>query len=117
VNVRNAGRSPATSVRAVWNIVVQPIGNITSPDIEPCGKCEETVLLPNAAVSYAGAIDESTLTADKFNRIRNGDDAIVLFGRIDYSDSSGSAHVTRACMIYAPKLSRFNACAQGNRFE
>jgi hypothetical protein len=117
VNVRNAGRSPATNVRATWNIAATASGDIASPEIEPCSKCAETVLLPNAAVAYELAIDESVLTSDKLNRIRNGDDGIVIFGRIDYADSFGGNHITRVCMIYVPGLSRFSACAQGNRFD
>jgi hypothetical protein len=117
VNVRNAGRSPATNVRATWNIAAPATVDIAAPEIEPCNSCAEAVLLPGAAAIYDVAMDESVLTADKFNRISNGDDSIALFGRIDYTDSSGGAHITRTCMTYVPKLSRFNACAQGNLFD
>jgi hypothetical protein len=118
VNVRNAGRSPATNVRATWNIAAPAVADVVaSPEIEPCNTCAEAVLLPGAGTSYDVAMEESVLTADKLNRIRNGGDSIALSGRIDYTDSSGGAHITRACMIYVPSLSRFNACAQGNRFD
>jgi hypothetical protein len=116
-HVRNAGHTPALNVRAVFRSSVVGAKDIAAPEMEPCTDCAASVLLPNSSASYDAALDGNALTADVVNRIRNGEDTILVAGRLDYTDSAANPHVTNVCMIYLPKLSGFGACAQGNRLD
>jgi len=114
VVIRNGGRSPALAVRTVLNTTVRPTGDIALPSVDECTNCARPVVLPNGTLSYEVTIDGNVLTKDITDQLNGGTDTILVFGRIDYTDSTAKAHLTTVCMKYDPSSAFFDACAQGN---
>lgn len=115
--IRNSGRSPALGAEAVFYTTTVIPRDISIPDVNECSTCARMVLPPNASTSYDLVVDADTLTKEKVAKIRSGDQAILLLGRIDYLDVANTHHTTMVCMTYAPTLATFNACTQGNRLD
>jgi hypothetical protein len=115
--IRNSGRSPALGAEAIFYTTTVIPRDISIPDVKECSSCARMVLPPNASTSYDLVVDADTLTKEKVTKIRSGDQAILLLGRIDYLDAANAHHTTMVCMAYAPSLATFNACTQGNRLD
>jgi hypothetical protein len=115
--IRNSGRSPALNVRAIMYTAAPAAKDIAVSNIAECDNCRQPIILPNGTLTYDIAISGNILTKEKIEHINDGTDAIVLFGRIDYSDSADGAHTTTSCMRYAPKRMTFAACDQGNQLN
>jgi hypothetical protein len=116
-SIRNGGRSPAIGMRMTFNTATPAANEIAVPNIEECDKCLRSTLLPNALITQEVTIDGDVFSAAKINRIKSGADTILLFGRIDYTDSAENHHTTTVCMAYVTSLPGFRNCVSGNRIE
>jgi hypothetical protein len=114
VLIRNGGRSPALAVRAVLNTAVRPSGDLSLPSVDECSNCARPIILPNGTLGYEVTINADVLTKDVADQLNSGTNTILVFGRIDYSDSAAKTHLTTVCMKYDPSSAFFDACAQGN---
>jgi hypothetical protein len=117
VAIRNSGRSPATDVRMTFSTSIPAANAVVVPQIQACKDCVRSILLPNAATTQELRIDATELSPEKIGRIKAGADKILLFGRVDYSDTADGAHTTAVCMSYDPEINKFRACLSGNRFN
>ena len=115
--IRNSGRSPALNVRAILYAAAPAVKDISVSNIAVCDSCRQPVILPYGSVSYDVAINGNILTKEKIEHVNDGTDAIIVFGRIDYTDSADRAHTTTSCLRYTPKRMTFSACDQGNRLD
>jgi hypothetical protein len=116
-NIRNSGRSPAIGMRMAFSTATPLTKEFTAPNIEECGDCVRSILLPNASTTQDVTIDGDVFSAAKISRIMSGDDTILLFGRIDYTDSAENHHTTTVCMAYVTSRPGFRNCVSGNRIE
>jgi hypothetical protein len=116
-NIRNSGRSPAIGVRMAFKTATPSTKEFAAPNIEECGDCARSILLPNASTTQELTIDGDVLSADKISSIMSGDDKILLFGRIDYTDLAENHHTTTVCMAYVTSRPGFRNCVSGNRVE
>ena len=116
-SIRNGGRSPAIGMRMTFSTATPAANEIAVPNIEECDKCLRSILLPNALITQEVTIDGDVFSAAKINRIKSGADTILLFGRIDYTDSAENHHTTTVCMAYVTSLLGFRNCVSGNRIE
>jgi hypothetical protein len=114
VVIRNAGHSPALAVRTVLNTAVHATNDETLPSVDECGNCAQSIVLPNGTRDYDVMVSPEVLTKDVVERIKRGANTILLVGRIDYTDSAATAHLTTVCMKYLPPSGSFGSCAQGN---
>jgi hypothetical protein len=116
VVIRNGGRSPALAVRTVLNTAVHATNDETLPNVDECGNCARSTMLPNGSRDYdVGSPD--VLSKDVIERIKRGVNTILLVGRIDYTDSTAKARLTTVCMKYLPASGSFSSCTQGNDFN
>jgi hypothetical protein len=115
--IRNSGRSPATDMRATFSIAAPAANAVVVPQIQECTNCVRMILLPNSMATEELRIGSDGLSADKVKRVQTGADKIMVFGRIDYSDSANHPHTTTVCMVYEPAINRFGACPSGNHFD
>jgi hypothetical protein len=115
--IRNTGRSPALNVRAILYAAAPAAKDVAASNITACDSCHQPIILPNGSVSYDVAINSNILTKEKIDHVNDGTDVIILFGRVDYTDSAKRPHTTTSCMRYAPKRMTFDACDQGNRLD
>jgi hypothetical protein len=116
-SIRNGGRSPAIGMRMTFSTATPAANEIAVPNIEECDKCLRSTLLPNALITQEVTIDGDVFSAAKINRIKSGADTILLFGRIDYTDSTENHHTTTVCMAYVTSLPGFRNCVSDNRIE
>jgi len=116
-SIRNGGRSPAIGMRMTFSTATPAANEIAVPNIEECDKCLRSTLLPNALITQEVTIDGDVFSAAKINRIKSGADTILLFGRIDYTDSAENHHTTTVCMAYVTSLPGFRNCVSDNRIE
>jgi hypothetical protein len=112
--IQNTGKSPALAVRASFEPVVAVARGLVNPKIDACSDCPQPALMPNALLSFEVAVDGALMTREQIVRIRNGQDTVLLFGRIDYLDTAGQPHQTLSCMRWLPNSPVFGACAEGN---
>jgi hypothetical protein len=117
VVIRNGGRSPAAAVRMVFNTAIRTTGDVTLPNVDACSNCAHSGVLPNGTLGYDVTLNRDLLTKDVVDRLKDGTNAILLYGRIDYTDSAASTHVTTVCMKYQFASTSLGSCAQGNDFN
>jgi hypothetical protein len=117
VPVKNVGHSPALNVRArFWNFRVDgPVGKcpIASQGWPPEGPESSSVLLPDQTV-------DTTLMVIyyveqwQFNLFKSGVCAILITGRIDYTDAQKQRHFTTVRATYNPLTSIYEFDPKGN---
>jgi len=117
VVMRNGGRSPALAVRSVLHTAVHGTDDIALPNVDECHNCAQQTVLPNGTLGYDVTVDADALTKDVIGHLKNSVSTILLFGRIDYSDSTAKTHATSVCMKYEPTSASFSSCTQGNNFN
>lgn len=117
VLIRNSGRTPALDVRGTLYSAVSAVADTAVPNIPACDSCTQIVLLPSGVFNYDVTVNGDLLSKEKTDRIKEGTDTILLFGRLEYTDIAAAAHSTTVCMKYAPKSGAFGACARGNELN
>jgi hypothetical protein len=117
VVIRNGGRSPAAAVRTVLNAAIRTTGDVTPPNVDGCTDCGHSGVLPNGTLGYDVTLNRDLLTKDVVDGLKDGTNAILLYGRIDYTDSAANKHVTTVCMKYQFTSTSFGSCPQGNDFN
>lgn len=111
--IRNEGKGPAFDVRLNFAGNVAPADRVYLPELG-MGSLPRLMLFPGEQIQFRSSIDGNLLTKEKVAGIKSGKDALMLFGRVDYTDSMGGQHQTRLCMHYSADLKSFVSCPVGN---
>jgi len=121
LNISNVGRSPAFNAFANINFDIIPTKK-TFPSLDKCtGQCPSqsyTVFPTSGAfnastIGYHPTLPAARMTAEQVKRINDKTDSILLQVRIDYVDTSGTAHFTESCNALIPKFG-FTSCNGSN---
>jgi hypothetical protein len=105
VTVKNAGKSPALKVHAVFRTGLLKFNS--EDGVDECHGCSESVLLPEANVNYIVPLAIPAEMAAKHP-------APAIFGRVDYEDSSGNGYWTTVCRYYEIAFQLLASCSNGN---
>ena len=105
VTVKNAGKTPALNVHAVFRTGLLKFNS--EDGVDECHGCSQSVLLPDANVNYVVPLAIPAEMAAKHA-------APAIFGRVDYEDSSGSGYWTTVCRYYEIAFQLLASCPNGN---
>lgn len=113
--IRNSGRSPALDVRGQFGMgktTSKFLGRLALKESKAGG---QSFLQQGAEMSWPlGPIPSEIMNKELVESIENGTAIIVLYGRVDYSDSFKRHRITKICWYFDRILHQFSTCPIGN---
>jgi hypothetical protein len=106
----NYGKSPAYHVSLTH---VMEIGDKATTRRRNLGQFKTSPPIPPNKDDFTTAVSRQRISQSEFTRLRNTENAIMVFGQFKYSDSSGSPYATDFCFLWL-RTGAVAYCSEGN---
>jgi len=109
----NAGKSPALKTHTLTSFHILPASDEFSPRYAVRDVKGEIALQPQMQITV---FDQGTELPSQgvVAALKRGQYVLYFYGRIDYTDQVGRAHLTKWCMFLTPTLDSFLPCTTYN---